>query len=506
MNTNTRKNIMIVAIFTVVSKIIAIIRQMVLTYFFGASSITDAYILSQSIPNTLFLLISTAIAVSYIPVFNKAKKEKGKSEAELFTSRVINAVLIISSFIVLITLFFSKSIILLFASGFDQPTVLLAASYLRISIFSIYFIGMCGVLSSYLKIKGEYLAPSIIGIALSVVEIVSCVIAYFFGDVMLAVGVTIAAFAQFLIVLFFSLKYGYRHKITFSFRDKYFKQAILMAFPVMVGLGIDEINVIVDRNIASSFPAGSISALNYSNTIVTIIHNIISVSMYTVLFTDVSKLASENNKEEVAKRIQNSLSGALLFLIPATIGLILFSEPIVEILYERGSFTHESTLITSSAMIFYSLYVIPNGVRLLVQSYFYAYGKTKTCMYVGILGVITNIVLNIILSQIMGINGLALSTSLGILLAAIVLFVLLIKSNIGVSVKILSKQFFVVFVNSSVMGIMSYGLYIVLMEKINILFALLISVTFGLVIYLIMSIFTRTFNTKILSTILKRRG
>ena len=110
MKKSYNKSVLIVAILTIASKIVAVLRQIVLTYCFGASSITDAYILSQSIPNTLFLLIGTAISVSFIPIFNQVRKEKGENHAELFTTKVINAVIVLASVLIILTLVFSRQI------------------------------------------------------------------------------------------------------------------------------------------------------------------------------------------------------------------------------------------------------------------------------------------------------------------------------------------------------------------------------------------------------------
>lgn len=495
---NYGRNVLIVASLTVLSKLIAVIRQIVLTYYFGATNISDAYILAQTIPNSLFLLVSSAIGVSFIPVFNKVKQDKGNDEAELFTSRIIKAVIFIASAIVLLTLIFSRQIIFVFASGFEQETATLSAKYLRISIFSVYFIGMCGVLSSYLKIKGNYFSPSLTGIILSFVEIATCIIAYYFSDIFLAIGLSLAAISQFLILLVSSVKKGFRFHISASIRDDSLKHSIVMALPIMIGLGVDEINVIVDRTIASGFQEGSISVLNYANTLVTIAHNIITVSIYTVLFTDVSALAAKNNKALIGEKITNALNTSLLFLFPATMGMIIFSYPIVKVLYERGNFTTNTTYLTSIAMVFYSLYLVPNGIRMISQAYFYAYGKTRFCMAVSFISVAVNIILNIILSRIMGIYGLALATSIGVAVGAIILFIKLSKEGLKLSTRIMIKKVAIILLNTIVMAASSYTLYLYLVEKINIIFCLLICIIIAISIYLVLSIITKVIDKQVI--------
>lgn len=498
------KKMILVASLTIFAKLVAITRQVVLTYCFGASTTTDAYILSQTIPNTLFLLVSSAIGVSFMPIFNQICNEKNDNEAEFFTTRMVNSVLIIASVIVVVTMLFSRKIIFVFASGFDNETARLAANYLRLSIFSIYFIGMCGIFSAYLKIKGDYFSPSIIGIVLSIVEIVSCVLAYYFNDIILAIGITAASMAQFLVVFVAAIRKGYRRHRKIGIWDEYIKRAILMSFPIMLGLGVDEINVIVDKTIASGFQMGSISALNYANTLVSIVHNVISVSINTVLFTEVSRLAAEDNRKEIALRIHESLHNALLLLIPSTVGLIIFAQPIIQIMYERGNFTHESTLLTAGAMAFYALYIIPNGVRLISQSFFYAYGKTKFCMYVGFIAVAVNTTLNLYLSRIMGINGLALATSVGVTVSAIIIFVKLLQENKEINLRKLFKSSIIMVGNSIVMGIVSIWTFRYINSRASIFASLIMAIFIAIIIYFFMSILTKTLDRTAINKLIQR--
>ena len=495
---------MLVASLTIFAKLVAIIRQIVLTYFFGASTISDAYILSQTIPNTLFLLVSSAIGVNFMPIFNQIRSEKNDKEAEFFTTRMVNSVLIIASVIVIVTMLFSRQIIFVFASGFDNETAYLAAKYLRLSIFSIYFIGMCGMFSSYLKIKGDFFSPSIIGIVLSVVEIVSCVLAFYFNDVILAIGITVASMAQFLVVFVAAIRKGYRRHRKIGIWDEYIKRAVIMSLPVMIGLGVDEINVIVDKTIASGFQMGSISALNYANTLVSIVHNVISVSINTVLFTEVSRLAAVDDRREIALRIHESLHIALLLLIPSTVGLIVFAQPIIQLMYERGNFTHESTLLTAGAMVFYALYIIPNGVRLISQSFFYAYGKTRFCMYVAFIAVAANIILNLCFSRTMGINGLALATSVGVTVGAVILFAKLLLENKEINLRILVKSSVIMVGNSVVMGIGSLWVYKYINSRVPILVSLIIAIFIAIIIYFVMSILTKTLDRSVVNKLIKR--
>ena len=320
----------------------------------------------------------------------------------------------------------------------------------------------------------------------------------------MAIGITVASMAQFLVDFVAAIRKGYRRHRKIGIWDEYIKRTVIMSLPVMIGLGVDEINVIVDKTIASGFQMGSISALNYANTLVSIVHNVISVSINTVLFTEVSRLAAVDNRREIALRIHESLHNALLLLIPSTVGLIVFAQPIIQLMYERGNFTHESTLLTAGAMVFYALYIIPNGVRLISQSFFYAYGKTRFCMYVGLIAVAANIILNLCFSRTMGINGLALATSVGVTVSAVILFAKLLLENKEINVRILVKSSVIMVGNSVVMGIGSLWAYKYINSRVPILVSLIIAIFIAIIIYFVLSILTKTLDRTVVNKLIKR--
>ena len=512
MNENKRSagiNMLIATSLTMLAKLIAVVRQMVLTYFYGASSVSDAYLLAQSIPNTLFVLISTAIGVSFIPVYSKVLSEEGEKQGNKFINNIISIVLVLSSILVAFVLLFSKQIIYIFASGFDKNTAELAAQLLRISIFSVFFIGMVGVLSSYLKVKNNYFAPSIIGIALSVVEIASCFIAYKNNDIILAWGILIANIVQWIILAGACIKKGYRYYPYIDLNSKYIRLAVMMALPIMVGLGADEINVIVDRTMASMFDAGSISSLTYANTIVSIVHTVISVSINSVVFVQVSQNAANGNEKTVINDITSGIYKLLLLLVPATFGLIAYSAPVIRCLYERGNFTAEHTVITASLLVFYAMYIIPNGIRIVVQSYYYAYGKTRFCMYTGLIAVAVNVIFNLFLSPRMGLKGLAIATTLGVVTSATILFIGFIRKCERNQRINLGRFFVKTICGSTIMIIPSLILYRVTASLMADLLAMLLGIFFACSIYFTYAIIVKLINwsnvIEITNRILKRR-
>jgi len=146
-----KKAALLVMIITVISKIVGFVREIVLSYVFGASAITDAYLISQTIPLTIFSFISTGIATGFIPIYSKIQQNDGKHYADKFTSNLSNSLLLLATIIVAFVLAFTQPVVKMFASGFSGETLELAVSFTRITVFGVYFTAVLYIFSGYLK-------------------------------------------------------------------------------------------------------------------------------------------------------------------------------------------------------------------------------------------------------------------------------------------------------------------------------------------------------------------
>src|SRR5690554_4039882 len=154
-----KKTALLVMIITVLSKIIGFGREIVLSYVYGASAITDAYLISQTIPIVIFSFISVGIATGFIPLYSRILNEQGQLEANRYTNNLSNALLLLASIIVTIVLLFTQPIVKLFASGFSGETLELAVAFTKISIFGVYFTALLNVFAGFLRLYGSYLVP-----------------------------------------------------------------------------------------------------------------------------------------------------------------------------------------------------------------------------------------------------------------------------------------------------------------------------------------------------------
>ena len=263
---------------------------------------------------------------------------------------------------------------------------------------------------------------------------------------------------------------------------------VLIALPVIAGTSVNEINVLVDRTLASAIAIGGISALNYARRLNGFVQGLFVASVSTVLYPMISKMATEDNIKGLKRSISEAIAIINLLVIPATIGAMIFAKEIVVLLFGRGAFSLEAAAMTVNALFYYSIGMIAFGLRDILSRAFYAHQDTKTPMIDATIGVAINIVLNLILAKYMGIGGLALATSISAIITAGLMFITL-RKNIGpFGLKELIRSFIKISIASLIMGIFAYGSFkffgLYLSQNLSLIAAIIIgALVYALIIY-----------------------
>jgi putative peptidoglycan lipid II flippase len=479
-----KKTALIIMIITIISKFFGFARDIFLSFFFGATNISDAYIISLTIPMTLFTFLGAAISTSYIPLYSDISNRDNIEKADKFTANLTNLLMIICTLMIVTGIIFTEEIVKIFAAGFQGETLSLAILFTRISLFGIYFSVLTAVFKSYLQIKNNYIIPALIGLPYNIISIIAMALASNYDLAFLSLGTVIAIGSQLLLLLPFVMKNGYKHKFNFDFRNKNINRLVQLSIPIMFGISINEINVLVDKTIASSISVGGISALSYANRLNWFIQGIIVTSIATVIYPTISRMAVNKDIVNLKKVLQKSMVSVVILIIPATIGAIIFSEPIIKLLFGRGAFDDKAIKMTSQALIFYSVGMLGFGFREVLSRVFYAFQDTRTPMVNASFGMVLNIILNIVLSKYLGIGGLALATSLAAIVTTILMILSLRKKIQGFGMKKVSISLIKVLISSLLMGIIAKFAYIYSLSIFNDTISLFFAILIGAVSYI----------------------
>ncbi|TWT07929.1 murein biosynthesis integral membrane protein MurJ [Planococcus sp. CPCC 101016] len=487
-----KKAVLLIMILTIFSKFIGFFRDITLSYFYGASGVSDAYLISLTIPTVIFGFVATGISTGYIPMYSRIEEKEGERQSKAYTNNLLNILLVFATVVVILGLIFTEILVRLFASGFTGDILDLAVTFTRISIVGIYFTMTIRILSAYLNMKKYYVVPTLIGLPLNIVLIISIILSDRYDFVlMLAIGNVVAIIVQFLILIYFAHRKGFRYQFIFKLKDEHIKNMVFLAIPVIIGSSVNQINKLVDRTLASQISIGGISALNYANTLNLFVQGVFVVSISTVMYPLISKMASKGNMDGLKKALGQSITGINLLVIPATVGSLFFAEPIVALLFGRGAFDEQAITMTAAAFFFYSIGMIGYGLREVLSRAFYSMQDTRTPMINAALAMILNIILNFILSKYLGIGGLALATSIAAIFGTVLLYYSLRKKIGPLDMKNISLPFLKISLASLIMGGTAKLLYEFLLSFAGLNLSLISAIVFAAVIYFVLVSFMK---------------
>lgn len=402
---------LLMAIFTLGMKVIGFIREMVLANYYGAGIITDSYVMAQSIPNMLFASLFSAVAISYMPTFSKKYELEGEAEANLFTSKVLNILVIISGISVLLGFLCPDLLVGFFAPEFSFEQSALTERYLRITMCLLLFSSVSTLLEAYLQYKGVFLPQIIMGYTQSAAVIVFTIISAYTSHYYLAFGILAGNIVRCLCIVMLSRKKGLRYTSNWKLGEVT-KTIVALALPIFIGGSVAQINAFVDKSLASGLVEGSVAALNYANLISTMIQTVTATVLVTLIYPKLTQANSLQDYDRVNNIMELGMSVVFIIAVPCTLGAMVYSEPVIQAVYERGAFDASASALTAPAFFGYSVGILFLSLNLLLTKLYYSMGDTKTPVGYGIVSALVNIVLNFVLVVPLQQGGLALATSI----------------------------------------------------------------------------------------------
>lgn len=407
------KSVFIMIIFGIGSKLLGFIREMLIAAKFGSGLETDTFFIALTAVSLISTLFTKSINTTMIPVMSEVEEREGKDGKKYHTNNLLNIIILVSLTVVVIGWIFSPVIIKVLAYGFKGEQFDLAVIMMRIGLPVVIFGGVVGVYRGYLQSELMFLESAAAQFPFNFTYIFFLIfLSSIFGIKGLMVTSVLAVGSQILIQFPGIKRSGYHYQFFLDIKDRYIKKIFYLILPVLAGVAVNDLNRIVDRSLASTLIEGSISALNYSSRLNQFILAIFITAISTVLFPMLSMNVARQSFENLKKLIRNGVNVILLITIPAAVGMIILTKPIVRLAFERGAFDPVATQMTSAALLFYSLGLVGMALRTFMERVYYSLQDTKTPMVNGFIAVGLNIVLNFILIKSMAHSGLALATSI----------------------------------------------------------------------------------------------
>jgi putative peptidoglycan lipid II flippase len=421
--------------FTMLSRVLGMFRDMLTASVFGTSLAISAFFVAFRIPNLFRALFGEgALSSAFIPVFMEARRTHGEAPAWLLARRVFTLVGAVLFGIVALGVG-GISVVLLWPGLSENALSVLPLA--RIMLPYVFFICMAAlgmaILNSYRKFSVSAFTPALLNITwiLSILFIVPLVKG---GPdrqiIVLAWTILVAGLVQFVYQMPALFQVGWRPGINTDWRDPHVKKVFLLMGPSALGLAINRVNVLINSFIALVLVGSWAPAtLFYAERLIYLPQGILATALGTVLLPVLSDFAVQKKYTEMTEAIHHGLRTLLFVMTPAAIGLLVLSAPIVQMIFERGAFDGESTVLTSRALLFYAPGLIVFCLAKVLVPAFYALQDTRTPVKVGIASVLLNLALNVCVvltvSEYWKHAGLALSTVIAEGLNGITLAILL---------------------------------------------------------------------------------
>ena len=446
----------IFSFFTLISRVLGYVRDILIAIFLGASIFADAFFVAFRLPNTFRRLFAEGtFNAAFIPSYTSIKIEN-KKKSKKFADEILGLLILIIFFIVILGEIFTPQLVYLIAPGFleNSEKFNLAVEFTRITFPFLLFVCISSFFSAILNSNNKFAAAAAAPIVLNIILILGLFISYFLNlnyAKQLSYAVTLSGVIQLFFLIYFTKKY-YNPSIVFkkklSNKVKIFFNKLL---PSVLSSGVTQINIFVGTIIAS-FEASAVSYLYYADRIYQINLALAGIAVGTVSLPILSKAIKQKKISKISNIQNKSIELSLILSIPASIGLILASEQITNALFGYGSFSNENTIMTAAALKYFGYGVPAFALIKILSNLFFARNNTKIPFYISIIIVSLNILISISFFKEIGFIIIPISTSISTWVGVIMYIYLLNQNNFLLLQSYLSKNIFKIIVCTILMS------------------------------------------------------
>ena len=435
MSKSLAKSTTVVGGMTLASRVMGFLRDMVFARFFGAGAGMDVFVVAFQIPNFLRRLFGEgAFSQAFVPVLAEYRSRRDDAEVRVLADRVAGTLGLILFGVTALGILLAPALILLFAPGFahEPDKYELATTMLRITFPYLLFICLVAFAGGILNTYGRFAVPAFTPVLLNLTLIAAAI---WLAPKLerpilgLAVGVFVAGIVQLLFQFPWLRRIDLLPRPRWGWSHEGVRRITRLMLPALFGSSVAQINLIVDRIIASFLVTGSISWLYYSDRLLEFPLGVFAIALATVILPGLSRHHAEQAPEDFSATLDWALRLAAAIAVPAAVGMFVLSGPLIATLFNYGAFGAEDVRMARLSLMAYSLGLVAfTFVKVLAPGY-YSRQDTKTPVRVGIISMLANIALNaaIVLPMVhYGVTGphagLALATGLAAILNAGLLY------------------------------------------------------------------------------------
>ncbi len=409
-----------VIIISLVSKVTGFFRDVFITARFGATLVTDAYVVALLIPEVLFNIFGNSLTANFAPVYYEAEHSKRHRQ---FVSTLFSLYLLLAGVIYVMGLKHTRLLITIFSSGFSGLALHTTTFLLKIFLVNIFFITVTYFCLAFLQAHNRFLIPSAIGIFYNL-AIIGAMCSKGTGNALhfLVIGTLAGYVLQFAVQIPQAVACGLTMPTWRPVLSPELKKYLVLSLPVAVLAILAQLNIAMDNYFASRLKEGSITTLNLGYRVLMGIYSMFITNTMMIIFPFLSKSMVQKESLTTAQIIQKTTNGLIILLLPLTFYLFSGAGPLIDLMFKRGAFTAEQSALTALVFRGYIVGLFFYAFRDLLLKYFFAAHSAQTPLLNGMVNSSLNFVYLLILVPLLGLPGVSLATALSAVSSCFFLF------------------------------------------------------------------------------------
>jgi putative peptidoglycan lipid II flippase len=410
-------------------------REVVSARYYGTRWEMDTFLAAATIPTILFGVFNGALVSALVPTFSEYLAHRKEDEAWRLASTVLNVLAILLTTCALIGFFTARWYVPLIAHGFPAPQMSVAIRMTRWLMPSIVAVSLSGVLSAMLNAYHRFRATALVGVAVNVVTI-ACVVLLThnmanMGIYALVLGTTLGLIAQMLVQLPSFLSIG-KYRLIIDLHHPGLPKIWVLLGPIIVGSAAGQLALFFDRFFASTLAPGYIAGMNYATKLVNFPQQVFAAAIATVIFPLLAAQFARENRRGVARSVVTGLRLVNFITIPSVCALIVLAHPMVQALFERGTFQASATDLTSGLLPYAAFGLVALAANVVLTRCCFACRETLWPVTISVGTVIVNVLLSLAWLPSLGARGLLLANSLSQSMQAILLLIVIARLVSGI--------------------------------------------------------------------------
>lgn len=395
-------------VITALGSIVAYGREALLAATFGVSGSTDAYFAAIFIPFSLYSLLGAgALNPVVVPVLAEHIERGPSEDFWRIASTMLNLLVLALGGITVVGILLAPQLLQFLAPGFEGETLQVAVRVLRVSLPMTLLAGLAAYLAAVLNALGSFALPALNTVIISTCVVLATVLSGTAGIVLAATGWTIGSGLYLVLLLVVIARKHPRYHFSIDLRHPAVRRAGRLVLPMALFMMLAQVVPLAQRSLATYFPAGDLSRLNYASRLATLPNTVFTASLALVLLSTLSQQVAAKRSDAADESLKRALHATSFFLFPAAILFLVNRDIFVRLMFERGQFSALDSVLTGQLLAILALSIIPLGLNTILHDAFYSQARLWSLVWLGLLNTLIALLAMVLMQQFWGVYGIA---------------------------------------------------------------------------------------------------